>query len=72
MARNDALFVLEELAKFAAGYSGRAVEVARRFTEDFTAKHPELIRPGDTEAPPAPAPDAIDVEVDGLIDRGEV
>jgi len=71
MDPSSVMFVLEELAKFAAGYSGRAVEVAERFREDFAAKHPELIEPGDSEAP-TPRPDVtVDAEIDALIDRGE-
>ncbi len=72
MDPSSVMFVLEELAKFAGNYSGRAVEVAKRFTEDFASNHPELIKPGDDESPSPRTDASIDNEVDVLIDQAKL
>ena len=66
------LFVLGELRKYTSEMRPGAQTFAEKFIGDFAGRYPELVKPGDEDAPEPPARDAIDAEVDKLIEDGTV
>lgn len=65
-------FVLSELAKFGKSKGHHAQRLADRFRTTFTAKHPELIKPGDDDAPEPPDAASIDGDIDVAIEDGTI
>lgn len=60
--------VLGELVRFAAAHGQDIAELV----DGFSRARPDLVEPGEPEAPPAPAREEIDATVDAQIKRGEV
>ena len=72
MDPTTAIFVLKELLAFGKALSPGADSLVNRFVDEFGAEHPELVKAGDEDAPDPPDREAIDAEVDELIDGGGV